>query len=256
MLSWKRGDLTGALQRLKFAFAAGVVVALATWSFSRGGPVLAVPGLALAAWLIVGTLTELVERVRLFGPRAGLWERVRRLPRSTWGMTVAHIGLGCSILGMIGSLFSSEIIQSVHPGETLEIAGYTLRFEGARQIQGPNYVADQGVFTLLRDGVELGRLTPAKRLYDAPPQGTTETAIRTTGFADLYLALGDADQRGGWGVRVYHNVMVPWIWGGAVVMMLGGLLSLSDRRFRIGAPSRRRAAATLAKDLAGDAVTP
>jgi len=246
MLSWKRGDLLGALQRLKFAFAAGVIVALATWSLSRGGPVLAVPGLALAAWLIVGTLTDLAERVRLFnaplaGKGGGLFERARRLPRSAWGMTVAHIGLGCSILGMIGSLFSTEALQSVKPGETIALAGYTVRFDGVRQIQGPNYVADQGVFTVLRDGVELGRMTPSKRLYDAPQQATTETAIRTTGFADLYLALGDEDPQGGWGVRLYHNVMVPWIWGGAFVMMLGGLLSLSDRRFRIGAPARRRA---------------
>jgi len=136
-------------------------------------------------------------------------------------------------------------------GDTISLAGYTLRFEGARQVRGPNYVADQGQFMVMRDGVELGRMASAKRMFDRPRQVTTETAIRTNGLADLYVALGDGDGQGGWGVRVYHNVLVPWIWGGAVVMMLGGLLSLSDRRFRIGAPARRRAGAA-----AGETVTP
>ncbi len=249
MLAWKRGDLLGALQRLKFAFAAAVAIVLAVAAFAYRGPVLAVLGLGLAAWLIVGSLVSLAERVVVGAPGAML-ARARRLPRSTWGMTVAHIGLGVSIIGMTGSLWSTETLQAVHPGETVSIAGYDLRFEGARRVQGPNYIADQGVFTVSRDGVVLGEMRPSKRLYDAPPQATTETAIRTTGFADLYLALGDPDQKGGWGVRAYHNVLVPWIWFGAVVMMLGGLLSLSDRRFRIGAPARRRAA------LPGDAVTP
>jgi cytochrome c-type biogenesis protein CcmF len=249
LLAWKRGDLLGALQRLKLAFAACVAVALATWSLSRGGPVLAVLGLALAAWLIPGSLIQLAERVLAGTPRATL-ERARRLPRASWGMTLAHVGLGISIIGMTGALWSSEILKAVRPGEAVSISGYDLRFEGARRVQGPNYVADQGVFAVSRGGVALGRMTPSKRLYDAPPQATTETAIRTTGFADLYIALGDPAPDGSWGVRVYHNVLVPWIWGGAVVMMLGGVLSLSDRRFRIGAPARRRAA------LAGEAVTP
>ena len=249
MLSWKRADLTGALQRLKFAAAAAVIVTLAIWTVTHGGPVLAAPGLGLAAWLIVGTFVELTERLRLFNaPLSGVLERARRLPRATWGMTAAHIGLGCSILGMIGSLFSSELLQSVHQGDVVNLAGYSLRFDGVRRVNGPNYIADQGVFTLLRDGVEAGQMLPSKRLYDAPQQATTETAIRTTGFADLYIALGDEDGHGGWGVRIYHNMMVPWIWGGALVMMIGGLLSLSDRRFRIGAPARRRAA------LPGEAV--
>jgi len=251
MLSWKRGDLMGALQRLKVAFAAAVVVLIGAWSLLHGGPVLAAPGLALAAWLIVGTLVELAERLRLFNaPLSGLIERAWRMPRAAWGMTAAHIGLGCSILGMIGSLFSSELLQSVRPGETVTLAGYSLRFDGVRRVQGPNYIADQATFVLLRDGVEAARMTPSKRLYDQPQQGTTETAIRTTGFADLYIALGEEDGNGGWGVRIYHNTMVPWIWGGAVIMMIGGLLSLSDRRFRIGAPARRRAA------VPGAAVTP
>ncbi|HUA56181.1 MAG TPA: heme lyase CcmF/NrfE family subunit [Candidatus Sulfotelmatobacter sp.] len=249
LLAWKRGDLRGALQRLWVALAAGVAVALVAWSLSRGGPVLAVLGLGLAAWLIVGSLVALGERLLAAGMRDVL-RRALRLPRSSWGMTVAHVGMGISIIGMTGSLWSSEILQAVHPDETVSIAGYDLKLEGARRVQGPNYVADQAVFAVSRGGVPLGHMTPSKRLYDAPRQATTETAIRTTGLADLYIALGDPDDKGGWGVRIYHNVLVPWIWGGAVVMMLGGLLSLSDRRFRIGAPARRRSA------LAGDAVTP
>ncbi|MBI3513317.1 MAG: heme lyase CcmF/NrfE family subunit, partial [Proteobacteria bacterium] len=235
MLAWKRGDLLGALQRLKLALGACIVVGLATWTLTRGGPILAVLGIALAAWLVGATVSELAERLGVLRDLGGVLGRARRMPRSAWGMTVAHLGMAVSIIGMTGSMWSSETIQAVKPGETVALAGYMLRFDGARQIQGPNYVADQGVFTLLRDGAVLATMTPSKRLYDAPPQATTETAIRTTGFADLYLALGDSDGRGGWGVRVYHNVLVPWIWGGAVIMMLGGLLSLSDRRFRIGA---------------------
>jgi cytochrome c-type biogenesis protein CcmF len=250
MLAWKRGDLAGALQRLKFAFGGCVAVAVAVWALTRSGPIMAPLGMALAAWLIGSTLASLAERIGLIAQPSTAWTRARRLPRSAWGMTLAHIGLGVSIIGIVGTTsWSSEVIQGMRPGDTISLAGYTLRFEGARQVQGPNYVADRGTFMVMRDGVELGRVASSKRLYDQPRQVTTETAIRTTGFADLYIALGDGDGKGGWGVRVYHNVLVPWIWFGAVVMMLGGLLSLSDRRFRVGAPARRRVPA-------GDTVTP
>ena len=112
-------------------------------------------------------------------------------------------------------------------------------FEGVRQVNGPNYTAERGEFVVSRDGTQLARLNPEKRFFPVQQQSTTESAIRTTGFGDLYVVLSDEKSDAGNIVRIYHNPLAPWLWGGAVLMALGGLISLSDRRFRIGVASRQ-----------------
>ena len=109
-----------------------------------------------------------------------------------------------------------------------------------RPQRGPNYAAERATFTVTRDGAPVAVLSPEKRFYDVQRRETTEAAIHTTGLADLYAVVGDADGRGGWTVRIYHEPLVPWIWAGSIIMMIGGLVSLSDRRLRVGAPARRR----------------
>ena len=246
LLAWKRGDLAGAMQRLWAAALAALLALVAAYAVYWRGPWLAPFGVALAAWIVAGAATEWAARVKLGA--AGLdevWRRARSLPRSAYGTTVAHAGMGLTVLGIVAtSAWQSERIVTMQPGETTEIAGYQLAFRGVAPGRGPNYEEQVGIFTVSRGGSPVTELAPAKRLYDAPRQATTEAAIHVGVGGDLYAVLGDeVGNGGGWVVRLYFNPLVRLIWIGAVVMALGGALSLSDRRLRIGAPRRARRAA-------------
>ena len=249
-MAWKRGDLMGALARLKFAFGLSVAGALATWFLAADGPVLAVLGMGLAVWLSVGPIVELAERINLFRASAGeSLRRLRRIPRATWGMTIAHMGLGVLIAGITGSsAWKVESIQTMTPGQSIEVSGYEFRFEGASRVQGPNYMATRGRFVVSQDGARIAVLKPEKRIYTVQGQPTTEAGIKTMFLGDLYAVIGDPEgTEGGFVTRLYFNPLVPWIWAGILIMVVGGLFSLSDRRLRVGAPNRRRASAAPAK---------
>jgi cytochrome c-type biogenesis protein CcmF len=244
LLAWKRGDAMAALARLKFAFVLSVVVAIATAYFTIGGPVMSVIGMGLAAWLLGGVAVEFAERVKLF--RVDFAEsrrRARNMPRATWGMTMAHFGVAVLVAGIAGAAWQTERVETMHQGETIDVAGYQFRFEGASEGQGPNYLAQRGRFTVTRNGDFIATMEPERRFYPVQRTTTTNTAIRTNGVADLYAVIGEPDGKGGWLVRLYHNPLVPWIWFGAFIMALGGIVSLTDRRFRVGAPVRRAAPA-------------
>jgi len=240
LLPWKRGDLAGALGRLKLAFGLAAAVAFGTWFAFDRGAVLAALGIGLAAWLAAGVVAEIAGRVRLFGaPPADSLRRLAGLPRSAWGMTLSHLGLAVLVAGVTASsAWTVESIQTMRPGDTVEVAGYTYRFEGARDVQGPNYVATRGRFVVTRDGRPVTVLEPEKRLYLVQGSPTTEAAIRSTFLGDLYAVIGDPDG-GGFVTRLYFNPLVPWIWAGTLLMVVGGVASLSDRRHRVGAPGRR-----------------
>ena len=137
------------------------------------------------------------------------------------------------------------IVSAARPGETLSIAGYDLKFDAARRVQGPNYIAEQGQFTVRRNGDFVAELFPERRVYPVTRMPTTEAAIRSNGLADLYVVIGESNADGLWTVRLYHNPLVPWIWFGAVIMSVGGLVSLADRRLRVGAPARQSRDAAL-----------
>ena len=240
-LPWKRADLAGVLGRLKIAAGCALAAALAAYYLQRGGPVLAVLAVALAAWLFAGVLLEWAERVKLLRiPLADSLRRARSLPRSAYGMSLAHAGMAIAIAGMTASAaWKTEEILIMRPGEAVVVAGNSYRFDGVAQSEGPNYLSETAELTVTRDGRRIALLTPEKRLYPVQNRPTTEAAIHTTGLADLYVALGDPDGQGGWTVRIYHEPLVPWIWAGALMMMLGGIVSLTDRRLRVGAPARR-----------------
>ncbi|MHA1567991.1 MAG: heme lyase CcmF/NrfE family subunit [Alphaproteobacteria bacterium] len=241
MLAWKRGDLAGALGRLKFVFALTLVAALAAWYIDSKEPVLAVLGIGLAAWLFFATLADFTTRIKLFGaPPLESWRRARRMPRAAYGMTLAHAGLAIAIAGMTGSIWNSENVRAMRIGDTARIAGYDLTLEAVDDVRGPNYSAERARFAVRRDGRAVATMHPERRLYPVQGMPTTEAAIRSTWRADLYAVIGEGDGQGTWTVRLYHNPLVPWMWTGAAVMVLGGLVSLSDRRLRIGAPTRRR----------------
>ena len=189
---------------------------------------------------MVGTLIELMERIRLFDGKLGrVWSRARHMPRAAYGMTLAHLGLAIAVIGMTGAgAWKSEEVKLLHPGQSLTLQGYDFKLESVGGVRGENYLADQGHFVVSRDGVFIADLYPERRQYMVQPMPTTEAAIRSSALADLYAVIGDPDGKGGWLVRVYHEPLVAWIWFGALVMVAGGLTSLSDRRYRVGAPVR------------------
>ncbi len=241
LLAWKRADLAGALGRLKAAAALTAICVLATLYAYQGGPVLALVGIAMAAWAFFGALAELADRVKLF--RAPLAESLRRavnLPRSAWGTAVAHAGLGIAIAGMTGSTaWMTEKITLMRPGETVQVAGYDIAFTGLGQERAENYVATLGSFRVTAGNSLVADLRPSERFFPVTRQSTTEAAIHTNWVSDLYVVLGKPDEQGAHVVRIYHHPLVPWIWIGAIVMAAGGCISLSDRRFRVGVPERR-----------------
>ena len=242
MLPWKRGDLMGAFQRLRVAFFVSAGIALAVWAFVSGSSWLSTLGIALGAWLVAGSFASLAERIKLL--RAPLTDSLRRaihLPRSAWGMTLAHTGLGIFLLGgTIMLTWQTEYIQVMRPGETIVVAGYELTFQGVGNIPGPNYMAERALFSVSRDGEPFTNLMPEKRAYVSSSMATTEAGIKATWAGDLYAVIGDADGKGGWATRFFFKPFVHWMWIGASVMVLGGVVSLTDRRHRVGAPAQRR----------------
>ncbi|NQU57321.1 MAG: cytochrome c biogenesis protein CcsA, partial [Rhodospirillales bacterium] len=242
LLSWKRSDLVQAALRLKVAFIGAGVVVAAVLALTNDGPFLAILGLALAAWIFTATLVELGERIKLFRESLGAsLGRLLRQPRASWGMTLAHLGMAITIAGMAGAGgWKVESIQVMKPGETVNVAGYDYTFKGARQAQGPNYTIIEGIFQVTKDGRDVTTLKAEKRNYPVRQMPTTEAAIYSMISGDLYAVIGDPDgNEGGFVTRIYFNPLIAWMWVGSLVMVFGGVISISDRRYRIGAPARR-----------------
>jgi len=242
LLAWKRGDLLGVAQRLLFAAIIAVATMAVTYGFYFKGPLLAPFGLALGVYVMVGALSEMAFRVKL--GRAPLEEVKRRIwnqPRSSWGTTLAHFGVGLMVIGIVAtSAYRVERILVLKPGEETVVAGYTLKFRGEAPRRGPNYKEQIGVLDVFRNGSQVTRLMPSKRRFTAPVQVTSEAGILASWAGDLYTVLGDRQNNGGFAFRIYFNPLVRFIWIGALIMFLGGLVSLSDRRLRVGAPMRSR----------------
>jgi cytochrome c-type biogenesis protein CcmF len=243
LLPWKRGDLLAASQRL---IAAGIVALVAialVWAWMRGGPVLAPLAIGLAVWVIAGALTDLAERTALFRiPLSVSLRRARGLPRAAWGTAFAHAGLGVFLIGVVcETTWNSEYIATMRPDQVARVAGYELKLEGLTPRQGPNYRETLAQFSVSLDGEKLPAMLPSKRSFATRGMSTTEAALLTRGASQLYVSLGDASADGGIGVRIYHKPLVLLIWWGPVLMAFGGVLSLSDRRLRVGAPKPARA---------------
>ncbi|MBZ9996058.1 MULTISPECIES: heme lyase CcmF/NrfE family subunit [unclassified Mesorhizobium] len=243
LLAWKRGDVLGVAQRLMVAFGAALLATLVTALFIDGASVLAALGVGLAVWLILGALTDLAVKAGVGNVAVPVMvRRLVGLPRSVFGTAFAHLGLGLTVLGIVGTLcFGTEKILSMHAGETVEISGHTVRFVGLYPAQGPNYSEDRGRFELIGvSGSPVGEISSAKRFYPVRQMTTTESGIRTIFLSQLYISLGDEGKDGSVVVRLWWKPLVTLIWGGGLVMMAGAAMSLMDRRLRVGAPSRRR----------------
>ncbi|MEM7614260.1 MAG: heme lyase CcmF/NrfE family subunit, partial [Pseudomonadota bacterium] len=248
MLPWKRARLGKSMQPLWGPLALSVAIGALVWSLQTGGGMLTPLGALLGAWIILGALADLGARAKV--GKAGVAEVLRRLsnlPRADWGKSVAHAGVGVLFFS-IAALEAGTIedIRVLQPGERYEFAGYEMQLEGVAALEGPNYQADRATLTVFDAGSAQTLLTPEKRFYPVQSFPTTEAGIWRTWGGDLYLVIGDQQPDGGWVVRSFYKPMANWLWAGMIIMALGGALSLTDRRYRLGASSRRAKAKTAA----------
>ncbi len=242
MLSWKRARLGKSVQTLRSAMILASAVGIFVWSMDTGGRMLAPVGLALAAWLVAGSAVDLLSRAR-FGkaPVDEVLRRLRNLPRSEWGKAIAHAGLGLTIFGISAvTAWEVEDIRVVNLGDRFAVGGYEFQLNSVDRSQGKNYKADIGNVTAYKNGRVVAQLAPEKRFYPVQRMPTTEAAIDTSLTRDLYVVLGDRQEDGSWAMRTYIKPFTVWMWIGVLVMSIGGVLSMSDRRYRVASTARRK----------------
>lgn len=238
LLAWKRGDALAAAQRLMFAGLAALIGLAFVFAWTRGGAVLAPLAIGLGLFVIAGAAVDIAEKTALF--RRPLSVSVQRgigLPRSTWGTAFAHAGLGVALIGIVcETTWNGEAIATVKPGDVVKVSSFDVKLDHVIQRPGPNYRELVTQFTVVLHGQTIGTLSPSKRTFAARATSTTEAALLTRGFSQIYLSLGEQTEQGAVTVRAYYKPLVLLIWIGPIIMTLGGLLSLSDRRLRVGAP--------------------
>ncbi|MFO1202719.1 MAG: heme lyase CcmF/NrfE family subunit [Tabrizicola sp.] len=239
MLAWKRGSVGRSLRSLIPALVLALALAGLAFAMQTGSSTLGPIGLALGAWVVFGALTDLWARTGRDTVGARL-ARLTRLPRADWGKATAHLGLGVTIFAVAAMhSWKVEDIRVVQEGESFPLGSYEVRLDKVEEVQGPNYTSTMGTMTVTKGGAVVAVLNPEKRIYPVAGMPTTEAAIDFGFTRDLYLVLGDKQKDGGWAVRSYIEPLANWLWGGALLMAFGGLLSLSDRRYRVAAGARR-----------------
>lgn len=240
-LAWKRADVRGVFERLRFVFILSFLAAVYGWRETTAGSAWAALGLSLATWLFLSTVMEFTDKIKLFKTSIGnSWSKARRLPKSAYGMTLAHAGVAVIVAGITGaSMWQVEKIQVMRIGDSVDVAGYAFTLTDVREAEGPNYTAMRGFFDVSKDRKALIKLTPEKRLFTVQGRPTTEAAIYSMPVGDIYAVIADPAEGGGWMTRLYYKPLVPWLWIGALMLSLGGVVSLTDRRFRLGIPRRR-----------------
>jgi cytochrome c-type biogenesis protein CcmF len=240
VLKWKRDGFRAALGRLRLAALAGLLVAATVLTLSFGHAWLAAFFMAIAGWLVVGSLAVLIHRIRLgSAPLATSLGLARTTPLAVYGLVLAHAGMGVAVAGITGmSSWATERIEMLRPGQSLHLSGYEVRLRSVGPVPGPNYEAERGTFEIARKGRPFTQLYSERRFYPVRQQQTTAAGIRTNLVSNLYVTLGDPDGKGAWAVRFYYHPFMPLVWIGALIMALGGFVSLADRRLRVGAPQR------------------
>lgn len=236
-MPWKRASIARAARPLRYVFVLALAAGGLAWAVQTGRSLIGPVGMFLAAWVVMGTIVDLAQRT---GRRPGRLARLTRLPRADWGKMVAHSGLGLTMMGVAGlTAWQMEDIRVAQVGEPFGVGSYTLTLNDVQSVEGPNYLSTMGFVTLAQDGREIARLRPEKRIYPVAQMPTTEAAIDYDLLRDVYVVIGDEQIQGGWTIRTYIKPLTNWIWIGCGLMALGGLLSLSDRRFRVAAGARR-----------------
>jgi len=237
MLPWKRAQLGRTAWRLRYVFVAALAIGGLVWAMQTGRSLIGPMGMFLAAWLVMGTMMDLAART---GRGAGPLRRLLRLPRADWGKSVAHAGLGVTMMGIAGlTAWTVEDITVAQIDVPFEVGDYEMTLRSVEELRGPNYLATRAVIDVAKGGDFVATLSPEKRIYPVAQMPTTEAAIDQSFLRDLYLVIGDQQSSGGWAVRTYIKPLTVWIWIGCAMMALGGTLSLSDRRFRVAAGARK-----------------
>ncbi len=239
---WRKASLPELAVRLRWAFAASAITALLLPLVLGSWKPLASLGLLLAIWIVVTALLNVRDRVKTTGGQLTLFSKLRMQSRSYFGMQLAHIGVAVFIVGVtVVSAYQAEQDVKMSRGDTVSVGGYDFRMSGIREVAGPNYRAVQAEIDISRNGTLLRTMYPEKRTYLASGNAMTETAIDTGVFRDLYISLGEPVGNSAWSVRVHYKPFVSWIWGGALLMALGGGLAVSDRRYALAARKERLA---------------
>jgi len=230
---WKQASPPELWARLKWALAIAIATALLLPAIAGKWSPFTSLGFGLAAWIAAATVAGVRERIR--NAQGGWLSRLGEQPRAWWGMTLAHLGVAVFVTGVtVVKSYEIERDVRVAPGDAVTVGGYAFRFTGVSEAPGPNYRAVRGMVEVSRDGRLVRTLYPEKRVYLAQSQmPTTEAAIATGILGDLYVSLGEPVGEGAWTMRVYHKPFVTWIWGGCLLMALGGFCALSDRRYRV-----------------------
>jgi cytochrome c-type biogenesis protein CcmF len=237
MLPWKRGRFGKTAWSLRYVFVLAVALAGAAWAMQTGKSLLGPVGVFLGVWVAVGAFVDLWKRAGKGWNRFG---RLSRLPRADWGKMVAHSGLGITMFAIAGlTAWEVEDIRVTKLNEAFTVGGYELTLTKVRDVKGPNYISTMGTVEITRNGRPVTELFPEKRDYPVARMPTTEAAIDYRFLRDLYVVIGDEQADGGWTIRTYIKPFANWIWGGCILMALGGFLSLSDRRFRVAAGARK-----------------
>jgi cytochrome c-type biogenesis protein CcmF len=239
---WKKASLPELAVRLRWAFLASVAAALVLPFVLGSWKPLVSLGLMLSLWIVLTGALNIWERVRSTSGKLTLFQKLKAQSRSYYGMQLAHIGVAVFIVGVtFVTGYQSEQDVRMNVGDTINAGGYTFRFNGVSNVMGPNYRAARAEVEVSRNGQVVEKMYPEKRSYIATENVMTETAIDTGLFRDLYISLGEPVSGGAWSVRVYFKPFVSWIWGGALLMALGGGLALTDRRYALAARKQREA---------------
>ncbi len=233
---WKQASIPDLWVRLRWAFASSLIIALLLpLVLGKWTPMIAV-GLMLALWVITSVLSDLLRRIG--GREGSVLQRLKSQSLSYYGMQLAHLGVAAFIVGVtVVKGYETERDVRMDVGDTVKAGAYVFRFDGVREIEGPNYRAAQGSVTITKNDKLVTQLYPEKRIYNASGMPMTEAAIDTSILRDLYVSLGEPipDSNGAWAVRIYHKPFITWIWLGCLLMALGGVLAISDKRYRIHA---------------------
>ena len=248
LFAWKRAQGARVLRQLWPALTLASALLLLGYALGSGRSALGPLGLALGGWVVGGAGVDLWARSGR-GSVAARLHRLRRLPRADWGRGLAHAGLGVTIIGIAGLLaWEREDIRVAQIGESWSLGRYEITLDAVREAEGPNYLTTIGEMSVRADGRQVATLLPEKRFYPVAGMPTTEAGIDGGIWRDLYLVIGDPQDGGGWAVRSHIKPMAAWIWGGAILMALGGVVSLTDRRMRVAAGARRAPVATVAAE--------
>jgi cytochrome c-type biogenesis protein CcmF len=239
---WKKASLPELAIRLRWAFLASFVTALILpFVLGQWKPLVSL-GLMLALWIVITSCLNIWQRVKTTSGQFSVFQKLASQSRSYYGMHLAHIGVAVFIVGVtLVTGYQSEQDVRMDIGDTVNAGGYTFRFNGITNVNGPNYRAARAEIEVSKNGNVVNKMYPEKRSYIATQNVMTETAIDSGLFRDLYISLGEPVSGGAWSVRVYFKPFVDWIWGGALLMAMGGGLALSDRRYALAARKQRQA---------------